>query len=244
MTNQPCMDEVDPDRSLFSLAGRTALVTGTSRGLGLQMARALARAGADLVITSRSLAALEGPQRDLEACGHRVTAVELDVRSEASIAAATATAAAAGPIDVLVNNAGCNVRKPALDVTWDEWNTVLDTNLCGSFFVSQAIARQMVPRGRGRILMIGSITSVFGFGGLAPYTASRGGIRQLTMSLADALGPHGITVNCLAPGSAAPCDGSGHLSACRSRCGSGPRCGHRRRLAVQCGKSGKSRGRR
>jgi gluconate 5-dehydrogenase len=206
------------------------------------MARALARAGADLVITSRSLAALEGPQRDLEACGHRVTAVELDVRSEASIAAATA--AAAGPIDVLVNNAGCNVRKPALDVTWDEWNTVLDTNLCGSFFVSQAIARQMVPRGRGRILMIGSITSVFGFGGLAPYTASRGGIRQLTMSLADALGPHGITVNCLAPGSAAPCDGSGHLSACRSRCGSGPRCGHRRRLAVQCGKSGKSRGRR
>jgi len=200
MTSPPRVDDVPPDTTPFSLVGRTALVTGTSRGLGLQMARALARAGADLVITSRSLAALEGPRRELEACGRRVTAVELDVRSEASIAAATAAAAAAGPIDVLVNNAGCNVRKPALDVTWDDWNTVLDTNLRGSFFVSQAIARQMVPRCRGRIIMIGSITSVFGFGGLAPYTASRGGIRQLTMSLADALGPHGITVNCLAPG--------------------------------------------
>jgi NAD(P)-dependent dehydrogenase (short-subunit alcohol dehydrogenase family) len=194
------MSGMSPDLSLFSLVGRTALVTGVSRGLGLQMARALARAGADLVITARSVDSLAGSRAELEAFGRRVTPLPLDLTSEASIRAAAAAAVEAGPIDILVNNAGCNVRKPAADVTWDDWNTVVDTNLRGTFFMSQAIARHMVPRGRGRIITIGSITSVFGMGGLAPYTASRGGIRQLTMSLADAFGPHGVTVNCLAPG--------------------------------------------
>ena len=108
--------------------------------------------------------------------------------------------AAFGQIHILVNNAGCNVRKPALDVTWDDWNLVLDTNLRGSFFVAQAIARGMIARNYGRIVNIGSVTSVFGYAGLAPYGASRGGIRQLTMSLADDWSPHGVTVNCLAPG--------------------------------------------
>jgi NAD(P)-dependent dehydrogenase (short-subunit alcohol dehydrogenase family) len=99
-----------------------------------------------------------------------------------------------------VNNAGCNVRKPALDVTWDDWNLILDTNLRGSFFVAQAVARRMIARGYGRIINIGSVTSVAGYAGLGPYGASRGGIRQLTMSLADDWGKHGVTVNCLAPG--------------------------------------------
>jgi gluconate 5-dehydrogenase len=99
-----------------------------------------------------------------------------------------------------VNNAGCNVRKRAVDVTWDDWNLVLDTNLRGAFFVAQSVARQMIPHGRGRIINIGSLTSVMGYAGLGPYGASRGGVRQLTMSLADDWGPHGITVNCLAPG--------------------------------------------
>jgi gluconate 5-dehydrogenase len=105
-----------------------------------------------------------------------------------------------GALDILVNNAGCNIRKRALDVTWDDWNTVLDTNLRGAFFVAQAAARHMVPRGYGRIINIGSVTAVAGYAGLGPYGASRGGIKQLTMSLADDWGPHGITVNCLAPG--------------------------------------------
>jgi NAD(P)-dependent dehydrogenase (short-subunit alcohol dehydrogenase family) len=108
--------------------------------------------------------------------------------------------AAFGQIHILVNNAGCNVRKPALDVTWDDWNLILDTNLRGSFFVAQAVARSMVQRNYGRIINIGSVTSVSGFAGLGPYGASRGGIKQLTMSLADDWGKHGITVNCLAPG--------------------------------------------
>ena len=185
----------------FDLTGRVAIVTGASRGLGQTFARALARAGADLVVTSRTRASLEPFHRDVESLGRRIVSLELDVRSEESIRAMAAAAAKAYPrIDILVNNAGCNVRKPAADVTWEDWNLILDTNLRGAFFVAQAVARLMIPQGRGRIINIGSLTSVAGYAGLGPYGASRGGIRQLTMSLADDWGPHGITVNCLAPG--------------------------------------------
>ena len=187
--------------SLFDLTGRVAIVTGASRGLGQTFARALARAGADLVITSRSIERLRPFQDELEREGRRAVSLELDVRDEGSIRRmADAAQEAFGRIDVLVNNAGCNVRKRAAEVTWDDWNLVLDTNLRGAFFAAQAVALHMIPRGAGRIINIGSVTSVFGYAGLAPYGASRGGIRQLTMSLADDWGPHGITVNCLAPG--------------------------------------------
>jgi NAD(P)-dependent dehydrogenase (short-subunit alcohol dehydrogenase family) len=185
------------DDQVFSLAGRRALVTGTSRGLGLQMAKALARAGADLVVTSRTLESLDEPCRLLKAFGQQVLPLALDLRDEASIRAA---AAAAGDIDILVNNGGCNIRKPALEVSWDDWDTIVDTNLKGSFFMTQAVVPGMLARGWGRVIMIGSCTSLFGFPGLGPYTASRGGIRQLTMSLASEFGPQGVTVNCLAPG--------------------------------------------
>lgn len=186
---------------LFDLSGQTAIVTGTSRGLGQYSARALARAGANLILTSRRKESLAEFEKEIQAMGRRTFALELDVRDEASIRRMAAEAEAAfGQIHILVNNAGCNVRKPALDVTWDDWNLVLETNLRGSFFVAQAIARNMVRHGYGRIVNIGSVTSVFGYAGLGPYGASRGGIRQLTMSLADDWGPHGITVNCLAPG--------------------------------------------
>jgi NAD(P)-dependent dehydrogenase (short-subunit alcohol dehydrogenase family) len=187
--------------SLFDLTGKVALVTGASRGLGRTFALALARAGADVAITSRTLASLGETRRDVEALRRRCHGVVLDVRSHASIAAAVAaTHAHFGRLDILVNNAGCNIRKPALDVTWEDWNTILDTNLRGPFFVAQAVARHMVASGGGRIINIGSVTSVAGYVGLGPYGASRGGIRQLTMSLAADWGPHGITVNCLAPG--------------------------------------------
>lgn len=187
--------------NVFDLTGRVAVVTGASRGLGQTFARALARAGADLVVTSRNVAALEPFRAEIEAMGRRAVPVALDVRDEGSIRAFAETAFGAyGKIDILVNNAGCNIRKPAAEVTWEDWNTILDTNLRGAFFVAQAIARYMIPRRYGRIINIGSVTSVFGYVGLAPYGASRGGIRQLTASLAADWGPHGITVNCLAPG--------------------------------------------
>lgn len=186
---------------LFDLSGMVALVTGTSRGLGQYFARALARAGADLAITSRDKSTLSGFADEIRALGRQVFATELDVRDHSSIQHAVAAIEAHyGKIDILVNNAGCNIRKPALDVSWDDWNTILDTNLRGSFFVAQAVARGMIQRGYGRIVNIGSVTSVAGYAGLAPYGASRGGVRQLTMSLADDWGASGITVNCLAPG--------------------------------------------
>ena len=185
----------------FDLTGRVAIVTGASRGLGQTFARALARAGADLVITSRTLESLTRFQAEVESLGRRAVPLQLDVRNEQSIRAMANDAVTAFPrIDILVNNAGCNVRKPAVDVTWDDWNVILDTNLRGAFFVAQSVARTMIPHRRGRIINIGSLTSIAGYAGLGPYGASRGGIRQLTMSLAADWGPHGITVNCLAPG--------------------------------------------
>ncbi|AXC13307.1 3-oxoacyl-[acyl-carrier protein] reductase [Acidisarcina polymorpha] len=185
----------------FDLTGKVAVVTGASRGLGQYLGRALARAGADLVITSRKLGDLTPFKEEIEALGRRALPLELDLRDEASIRAMAPKAIKHyGKIDVLVNNAGCNVRKPAVDITWEDWNLVLDTNLRGSFFVAQAFAPHMIANGYGRVINIGSVTSVFGYAGIGPYCASRGGIKQLTMSLADEWGVHGITVNCLAPG--------------------------------------------
>jgi gluconate 5-dehydrogenase len=186
---------------LFDLTGKTAIVTGTSRGLGQYFARALARAGADLVLTSRNLESLKPFQEEIQALGRNALPMALDVLDPDSIRKMVdGVMARYGKIDILVNNAGCNVRKPALEISWEDWNKVLDTNLRGTFFVSQAVARHMIPRKYGRIINIGSVTCVAGYAGLAPYGASRGGVKQLTMSLADDWGIHGITVNCLAPG--------------------------------------------
>ncbi len=187
--------------NLFDLTGKVALVTGSTRGLGQYFARALARAGADLVVTGRDAAKLAPFVAELEQLRRKVLPLSLDDRHEHRIRAMVDAAAAHfGRIDILVNNAGCNIRKPALDVSWDDWNTILDTNLRGTFFVAQAVARHMIPKRYGRIINIGSVTCVAGYAGLAPYGASRGGVKQLTMSLADDWGPFGITVNCLAPG--------------------------------------------
>ena len=189
-----------PD-NLFDLTGRVAIITGASRGLGQYFARALAKAGADLILTSRTRESLATFEKEVRSLGRRAASLELDVRDQQNIEKFGAAAENVyGHLDILVNNAGCNVRKPALEVTWDDWNLILDTNLRGSFFVAQAVARRMIPRNYGRIINIGSVTSVAGYAGLGPYGASRGGIRQLTMSLADDWGKYGITVNCLAPG--------------------------------------------
>jgi NAD(P)-dependent dehydrogenase (short-subunit alcohol dehydrogenase family) len=187
--------------TMFDLSGKVALVTGTSRGLGQHFARALARAGADVAMTSRDRQSLSTFANEIGALGRQTFSAALDVLDYNSIQSAVAAIEAHfGRIDILVNNAGCNIRKLALDVTWEDWNTVLNTNLRGSFFVAQAVARGMIQRGYGRIINIGSVTSVAGYAGLGPYGASRGGVKQLTMSLADDWGKYGVTVNCLAPG--------------------------------------------
>src|SRR4051794_1816360 len=142
----------------FDLSGRVAIVTRASRGLGRSFARALARAGADLVVTSRDDARLLGTGDEIVALARRAVPIPRDVRDQASfIRMADAAQAAYGAADILVNNAGCNIRKNALDVTWEDWNTVLHTNLRGPFFVAQAVARRMVQRGYGRIINIGSV---------------------------------------------------------------------------------------
>lgn len=186
---------------IFDLSGRVAVVTGTSRGLGQYFGRALAKVGADLIITSRKKETLMPFKTEIESLGRKAFPLELDVTDPESIKKMAELAYKEfGKIDILVNNAGCNIRKPALEVTWDDWNTVLDTNLRGTFFTAQAFAEKMIRNNYGRIINIGSVTSVFGYAGITPYCASRGGVKQLTMSLADEWGRYGITVNCLAPG--------------------------------------------
>jgi len=187
--------------NFFDLTGKVALVTGASRGLGQYLGRALARSGADLVVTARKKEDTDAFVKEVQGLGRQAVGLALDVRDEQSIKTMAALAEKAfGHVDVLVNNAGCNVRKPSVDFTWDDWNKVLDTNLRGTFFVAQAVVRSMLPRKKGRVINIGSVTSVFGSAGIAPYCASRGGVKQMTMALADEWGDHGITVNCLAPG--------------------------------------------
>ncbi len=188
-------------QQLFDLSGRVALVTGASRGLGQYMARALARAGADIAITSRDRGRLAETEKDIQNIGCRVLSVELDVLDLSSIQSAVQNVEAHfGRLDVLVNNAGCNVRRRALQVTEEDWDMVVNTNLRGAFFVAQAAAHIMRAQHWGRVINIGSVTCVAGYAGMGPYCASRGGIKQLTMSLAHDWAEYGITVNCLAPG--------------------------------------------
>jgi gluconate 5-dehydrogenase len=186
--------------TMFDLTGRTALVTGASRGLGRHFALTLAKAGADLVVTARQKESLAGVVKEIQALGRKAEPVVLDVTRRASIRRLADRIRNGLKVDILVNNAGCNIRKRALELTWEDWNQVLDTNLRGAFFVAQAVAPGMIARRYGRVINIGSLTCVFGYSGIAPYCASRGGMKQMTMSQADDWGADGVTVNCLAPG--------------------------------------------
>jgi NAD(P)-dependent dehydrogenase (short-subunit alcohol dehydrogenase family) len=188
-------------QDLFDLSGKVAIVTGASRGLGQYFGRALAKAGADLVITSRKLSSLTDFRKEIESLGRKALAVQVDVLSQSDIENMVLAAIEGyGKIDILVNNAGLNIRSPSADFSWEDWDTVLDTNLKGNFFCAQAVAKEMLKRKYGRIINMGSCTCVFGMEGIAPYAASRGGVLMMTKSLAAEWGKYGITVNVLAPG--------------------------------------------
>jgi len=185
----------------LDLTGKVAIVTGSSRGLGRAMAVALAEAGADVVVTSRNPDSLQPVRDEIASLGRRVLALSLNVRNQHDISdMADRTLHHFGRVDILVNNAGMNIRTPALELTWDEWDAVLETNLKGAFFCAQAVAADMLGRGRGRIINIGSATCVLAYSHITAYCASRGGTLQMTKSLAAEWGAGGITCNVLAPG--------------------------------------------
>jgi 2-deoxy-D-gluconate 3-dehydrogenase len=187
--------------TLFDLRGRAAIVTGGNGGIGLGIARGLAAAGAGVAVAGRNAAKSAAAVRELEALGAKAIAVEVDVRDEASCRAMVARAAERlGRIDVLVNNAGINIRKPPQDYTLAEWREVLDTNLTGAFVCSQAVHPSMVEAGGGKIVNVGSMLSIFGGAVMAPYGASKGGLVQLTRSLASAWAKDNIQVNAILPG--------------------------------------------
>ncbi len=184
----------------FALDGRVALVTGASRGIGRDLARALAHAGASVAAAARSLDDLDSLVAEIDTAAGIAHAVELDVRDLASIEAAVgATVERFGRIDVLVNNAGVGTNHDALEATEDEWDAVLDVNLKGLFFCCQAAGRRMRARGFGRIVNISSQAGQVGIRRHAAYCASKGGVEQLTRVLALEWAPHGITVNAVAP---------------------------------------------
>src|SRR5437763_248921 len=186
----------------FRLDGKVALVTGASRGLGRAMALGLAGAGADVALVGRDRATLEPVaqeiERDLE---RRTLPIPLDVSDvEAIPHAAAEVMKRFGRIDILVNNAGMNIRKPTLDCTPAEWDAVIDTNLKGAFFMTQAVGRHMVEAGRGKILNIGSMTAFLGIPTVPAYTATKAALQQLTRLLAVEWAEHNIQVNAIAPG--------------------------------------------
>jgi len=184
--------------SLFDLKGKAALVTGGNGGIGLGMAKGLAQAGAAVAIAGRDAAKNAAA---LASLGKNCISVTGDIADEKQCRALVEAAAAQlGRLDILVNNAGMNIRKPPQDLTLEEWKTVLDTNLTSAFVACQAAYPHLKRAGRGKIVNIGSMMSIFGGSYLAPYAASKGGIVQLTKSLAAAWAKDNIQVNSVLPG--------------------------------------------
>jgi gluconate 5-dehydrogenase len=186
---------------MFSLKGRVALVTGASRGLGWAIAQALAEAGAHVVLNGRDVALLATRVEDLKARGLAGSAAPFDVTDGAAVAAAVAgIGERLGRLDILVNNAGIVIRKPTVETTDEEWNTVLATDLTACFRVAREAAKLMLRGGWGRIINISSVMGTFARPTIASYVASKAGIHGLTRALAVEFGGRGINVNCIGPG--------------------------------------------
>jgi len=185
----------------FSLEGRTAFVTGASRGIGRSIALALGKAGAAVACAARSLDQVESAAAEIESAGGRARALRLDVTQGAQVLGAVRDAESAlGPIDILVNDAGITLEKKTVDVTDEDWDAVLATNLTAMFRCARAVAPGMIARGRGKIINVGSMYGRLGVPRYAAYCASKAAVDGLTRSLAAEWARHGIQVNCLAPG--------------------------------------------
>lgn len=186
---------------MFNLTGRVAVVTGGNGGIGFGMARGLAKAGARVVVAARNEAKSRDAVQELRALGSDSLAIFVDVADEKSIDGLIhQTIEQCGRLDILVNNAGINIRKPAQEVALDEWRDVIDTNLTSAFLCSRGAYPHMKALGGGKIINIGSMMSIFGASFAPAYCASKGGIVQLTKSLAVAWASDNIQVNAVLPG--------------------------------------------
>ena len=187
--------------SSFDLKGRAALVTGGNGGIGLGMAKGLARAGSSIVIAGRDEKKSAAALKELSALGVEAFSLKVDLRSEKAASAMVEQAAQKlGRLDILVNNAGMNIRKPPEALALEDWNTVMETNLTSAFLCSKAAYPHLKQSGGGKVINIGSMMSIFGAAYLAPYAASKAGIVQLTKALAAAWAKDNIQVNAVLPG--------------------------------------------
>ena len=188
-------------KNIFSLQGRTALITGSARGLGYAMAEGLAEAGARVIINGTTEAGVAKAVAGLREKGHKADGATFDVTNEAAITAVFARFDADGTaIDILVNNAGIQLRKPMVELTTPEWQNVLDVNLTSAFVLGREAAKRMIPRGQGKIINIGSLTSALARATVAPYTVAKGGIKMLTQAMAAEWAASGIQANAIGPG--------------------------------------------
>lgn len=187
--------------SSFDLSGKVAIVTGGNGGIGLGIARGLARAGASIVIAGRNKAKSEEAVRDIESLGAKALAIAVDVTDKGAVAdMVEATLKAFERLDILINNAGINIRNPAHTLSIDDWHTVIDTNLTSAFICSKAVYPAMKQIGGGKIINIGSMTSIFGASFAPAYSASKGGIVQFTKSIALSWAADNIQANAILPG--------------------------------------------
>jgi gluconate 5-dehydrogenase len=186
---------------LFDLSGLRALVTGSSQGIGLALAAGLAQHGAELVLNGRDGVKLESAAMRLRNAGALVSVVEFDVTDPASVSRGVdQIEREVGSIDILINNAGMQFRSPLEDFPLDKWEQLLRTNISSVFYVGQAVARHMISRGRGKIVNVASVQSELARPGIAPYTATKGAVKNLTRGMCTDWAKHGLQINALAPG--------------------------------------------
>jgi gluconate 5-dehydrogenase len=194
-------DDSGVSHDLFDLSGRTALVTGSSRGIGLTLARGLGRAGARVVLNGRDADRLAAAAGALRAEGLTVAVVPFDVTDEAAVDAAVARIEGeVAAIDILVNNAGMQLRRPLQDFAASDWHRLLETNVTSAFLVGRAVGRRMLARSAGKIINVCSVQSELARATIAPYTATKGALKSLTRGMCADWAPHGICVNAIGPG--------------------------------------------